>query len=85
MKEVMARYTMCTFIYYVAWNAIRSCCPIIQKPKTLKVPMANVALRTVQSVFCTIEGKKELAGLLCARDKSAGMPGLFSHLLGSHV
>lgn len=21
-KEVMARYTMCTFIYYVAWNSI---------------------------------------------------------------
>lgn len=28
---------------------------------------------------------KERAGLLCACDKSAGMPGLFSHLLGSHV
>lgn len=53
--------------------------------KTPEVPMANVAVRVVQSVFCTVEGEKELAGLLCARDKSAGMPGLFSHLLGSHV
>lgn len=45
--------------------------------------MANVAVRAVQSVFCAVEGEE--AGLLCARDKSAGMPGLFSHLLGSHV
>lgn len=32
-------------------------------------------------------GRKEGArwSVVCARDKSAGMPGLFSHLLGSHV
>ena len=47
--------------------------------------MANVAAIAVQSLLCTVEREKELAGLLCARDKSAGMPGLFSHLLGSHV
>lgn len=76
----MYLYILCSMEQYHSPAAL-----IIQKPQKLKVPMANVAARAVQSVFCTVERKKELAGLLCARDKSAGMPGLFSHLLGSHV
>lgn len=52
----------------------------------LKVPMANVAGSAVHIVLCAVQGRrKELAGLLCVCDKSTGMPGLFSHLLGSHV
>lgn len=48
--------------------------------------MANVACESgTECVLHRKEGKKELAGLLCARDKSAGTPRLFSHLLGSHV
>lgn len=45
-----------------------------------------VKQHTVLSVFCVSEGKEGARwSVVCARDKSAGMPGLFSHLLGSHV